>query len=80
MCNIQEISSTQEANVSSGTAFFINNRGNLLTNNHVVDGCVQSKINYFNKNYDAQLIATDKNLDLALLKADVKNDLFLKYL
>ena len=64
---------------SSGTAFFINNRGNLLTNNHVVDGCIQSKINYFDKEYDAQLIATDKNLDLALLKVDLEPKSYLNF-
>ncbi len=69
-CNMQTYDDN-ELNISSGTAFFINNRGNLLTNNHVIDGCVQSKINYFNKEHDAQLIATDKNLDLALLKVDI---------
>jgi len=79
ICNNQESSSTQEANVSSGTAFFINNRGNLLTNNHVVDGCIQSKINYFDKEYDVQLIATDKNLDLALLKVDLEPKSYLNF-
>jgi len=69
-CNMQT-SDDNELNINSGTAFFINNSGNLLTNNHVIDECVQSKINYFNKEYDAQLIATDKNLDLALLKVDI---------
>ena len=56
---------------SSGTAFFINSSGNLLTNHHVVDKCKQLKINYFDKEYEAQLIAKDKTLDLALLKVDV---------
>mgnify|MGYP001468916055 CR=1 FL=1 len=57
---------------SSGTAFFINSSGNLLTNHHVVDKCKQLKINYFDKEYEAQLIAKDKTLDLALLKVDVR--------
>ena len=57
---------------SSGTAFFISNKGYLLTNNHVVKGCSLSKITYFNKEYDAKLIATDKTLDLALLKVKIK--------
>ena len=57
---------------ASGTAFFISKKGYLLTNNHVVKGCNLSKISYFNKEYDAKLIATDKTLDLALLKVKAK--------
>jgi len=57
---------------SSGTAFFISKKGHLLTNNHVVAGCKISKISYFNKEYEAKLIATDKTLDLALLKVKVR--------
>ena len=64
---------------SSGTAFFINKKGYLLTNNHVVDGCTLSKISYKNKEYDTKLIATDKTLDLALLKAEVKPKTFLNF-
>ena len=59
-------------NGGSGTAFFVSNKGYLLTNNHVVKGCSLSKITYFNKEYVAKLIATDKTLDLALLKVKVK--------
>ena len=64
---------------SSGTAFFINKKGYLLTNNHVVEGCTLSKISYKNKDYDTKLIATDKTLDLALLKAEVKPKTFLNF-
>jgi len=64
---------------SSGTAFFISNKGHLLTNNHVVDGCKVSKITYQDKDYDTQLIATDKTLDLALLKADLRNKSYLNF-
>ena len=64
---------------SSGTAFFINNRGNLITNNHVVEGCELSKINYFDKEYDTNLISTDKTLDLALLKVDLKPRAFISF-
>ena len=51
----------------------------LLTNNHVVDGCTLSKISYKNKDYDTKLIATDKTLDLALLKAELKPKTFLNF-
>ena len=71
--------SAGEENISSGTAFFINNRGNLLTNNHVVDGCKELKINYADKEYDTKLIAKDKNLDLALLKAKIRPRSYIKF-
>ena len=64
---------------SSGTAFFINKKGYLLTNNHVVEGCTLSKISYKNKDYDTKLIATDKTLDLALLKAELKPKTFINF-
>ncbi len=72
-------SETGTSNIASGTAFFINNKGNLLTNNHVVDGCIQSKINYLNKEYDAQILATDKTLDLALLKVNLVPKSYLSF-
>jgi hypothetical protein len=64
---------------SSGTAFFVTNKGHLLTNNHVVEGCKLSKISYKNKDYDTKLIASDKTLDLALLKAELKNKSFINF-
>tara|TARA_Y100000768_G_scaffold213792_1_gene161096 strand:+ start:521 stop:1660 length:1140 start_codon:yes stop_codon:yes gene_type:complete len=64
---------------ASGTAFFINNNGYMITNHHVIDECNDnSKIRYKNKNIKAKLIAKDKFLDLALLKADVKDNNFIK--
>ena len=65
--------------VISGTAFFINKKGHLLTNNHVVEECRVSKINYFDKEYNTELIATDKTLDLALLKAKVSPKSFISF-
>ena len=63
---------------ASGTAFFIDNNGHMITNHHVIDGCKdRSQISYNNKNIKAKLIAKDDFLDLALLKADVKNTNFI---
>ena len=70
---------TSQPQILSGTAFFISLKGNLLTNNHVVEGCELSKISYKNKDYDAKLIATDKTLDLALLKADIIPKKFISF-
>ena len=75
----QEDSGSDSDSKGSGTAFFINNRGNLITNNHVVEGCKLSKINYFNKEYDTNLISTDKTLDLALLKVELKPKTFISF-
>ncbi|WP_440910422.1 S1C family serine protease [Candidatus Pelagibacter sp.] len=62
---------TNETGSYSGTAFFVSNSGHLLTNNHVVEECSVSKITYLNNEYEAQLLATDKTLDLALLKTEI---------
>lgn len=63
---------------ASGTAFFIDSIGNIITNHHVIDGCKdKSQIIYNNKKIKAKLIAKDEFLDLALLKVDVKNKNFI---
>ncbi len=65
---------------SSGTAFFIDNKGHILTNYHVVKVCKnKSKIIYKNEEIDVKLIAKDNSLDLALLKADLNNDHYLQF-
>lgn len=59
--------------VKAGSAFFINNIGHILTNAHVVNDCsTDPQINYGKKDYSTKVLATDKNLDLALLKADIR--------
>ena len=69
--------SSKKTEGSSGTAFFISNNY-LITNHHVVKGCNNnSKIIYQTNEIDAQLIAKDKFLDLALLKVDVDNDTYI---
>ena len=78
-CESALSSGDEEASGSSGTAFFINYNGYLLTNNHVVEGCKISKISYKGKNYKTKLIATDKTLDLALLKSNVRPKNFISF-
>ena len=69
----------KKSGLSSGTGFFVDNSGHILTNYHVVEPCNnKTKIIYKNKEYNAKLIAKDKNLDLAVLKVNVKNDYFIK--
>ena len=71
-CEIFPAGDNEKGSGSSGTAFFINSKGYLLTNHHVIDGCKDQKINYNEKEIDAKIIATDKSLDLALLKVDIR--------
>jgi len=65
---------TGAVSAASGTAFFVDDKGHLISNYHVVkDAKDKLKIVYKNKEIKAEVIATDKQLDLALIKVDVKN-------
>jgi serine protease Do len=56
---------------SSGTGFFVNKDGSLVTNAHVVDGCKTITIKPdIGQSVDAKIIAVDKINDLAVLKAE----------
>jgi S1-C subfamily serine protease len=69
----------KNSGLPAGTGFFVDNSGHVLTNYHVVEPCNnKTKIIYKNKEYKAKLIAKDKNLDLAVLKVNIKNDYFIK--
>ena len=69
---LKSVEKSKQPKEASGTAFFINDNGYILTNNHVVKGCKGSKIKYKNQEYSAKLISTDSTLDLALLKVNLK--------
>ena len=64
---------------ASGTGFFVDDEGHIITNYHVIAPCNnKQKIIYNNKEFNAKLIAKDKQLDLALLKVSVNNKHFIK--
>ncbi len=68
---------------SLGSGFVISPDGYIVTNNHVVDGADSIKVNLRadgngEVSYDAEVIGTDKETDLALLK--IKADVSLPYL
>lgn len=72
--------SSGSENVASGSGFFINRNGYFVTNNHVISECrSKSKITFNNQAVEADLIATDATLDIALLKVDIKPKNFLKF-
>ena len=80
-CDVDLTNSSSDTTIasSSGTAFFISKKGHLLTNNHVIDNCKNSKITYQNNDYETKLLATDKFLDLALLKVNLRNESYIDF-
>jgi S1-C subfamily serine protease len=52
----------------SGTGFIVSHAGDVITNNHVVNTCRETKIEHAGKKVQAQVIATDPGSDLALLR------------
>ncbi len=59
---------------SSGTGFGISSNGIIATNHHVIDGAkiilVKGINSDFNKSYNAKILVSDKNNDLALIQID----------
>lgn len=70
-----------ERNASaSGSGFLISKDGYVLTNNHVVEGATSVVVRLIDRReYDAEVIGTDPQSDLALLKIKEKNLPFLKF-
>ena len=60
---------------SSGTGFFVSKNGHIITNNHVIEGCKNIKTFYKSKEFDSELLASDKINDLAIIKVNVKPNL-----
>lgn len=59
---------------SSGTGFAISSNGIIVTNFHVIEGAKLIKVrgvnSDFSKTYNAKVLVTDKNNDLALIQID----------
>lgn len=56
---------------TSGTGFFVDNSGNLLTNNHVVKNCLRLTVSDRDSTHSATITATDPANDLALLATGI---------
>tara|TARA_B100000965_G_scaffold63192_2_gene48999 strand:+ start:3568 stop:4968 length:1401 start_codon:yes stop_codon:yes gene_type:complete len=55
--------------VGTGSGVIVSSDGYIITNNHVIENATQIEITTNdNKSYDAELIGTDKNSDIAVLK------------
>ena len=59
---------------ASGTGFFITQDGYILTNHHVISDASSVKVTLYNgETYDAKVIGSDEDYDIAVLKIDVIN-------
>ncbi|MFC2168787.1 Do family serine endopeptidase [Acidobacteriota bacterium] len=56
---------------AGGTGFFISDDGYILTNNHIVENAIKITVTSLQGNeYTAELIGTDPNTDIALIKVN----------
>lgn len=57
-----------------GSGVIYDTKGNILTNNHVVDGAESISVAYNGKSYDATLVGTDPSSDVAVVHVDFGDD------
>jgi len=67
-----EITGTADTFTSTGTGMFIDDKGTVLTNYHVVESCYSISIQTYDKNTYTinEVLGFDKDLDLAILSTD----------
>jgi S1-C subfamily serine protease len=66
------VQSTTGQGVASGSGFLLDSQGDIVTNEHVIDGAqnVQVRIGEQGSPVDAQIVGADTNSDVAVLKVD----------
>ena len=60
----------------SGTGFYINENGYLLTNHHVIDSCSSVWIDDGSSKIQASIIRVNANLDIAVLRVNKKTNAY----
>ncbi|GAA2789343.1 S1C family serine protease [Streptomyces showdoensis] len=69
--SIVEISASSSAGKSTGSGVIITGDGEIVTNNHVISGASTIKVQTSDgKSYDAKVVGTDPDKDLALIKLE----------
>lgn len=62
----------QSIQTGAGSGVILTDEGYIVTNNHVIDGAQSIKVSLSNgQSYDAELIGTDSQTDIAIIKIDV---------
>lgn len=59
--------------VSTGSGVIISKDGYIITNNHVIDRAETIEVVHQKRTYQAKLVGTDKNTDIAVLKIEAEN-------
>lgn len=68
---IVEITASSNSGQSTGSGVIITSDGEIITNNHVISGASTVKVQLSDgKTYNAQVVGTDADKDLALIKLD----------
>jgi putative serine protease PepD len=74
--SVVEVDSTTPSGSDTGSGFFIESNGYIMTNNHVIEAAVLAKTKIIvklsnNTQYTATVVGRDTSYDLAVLKIDV---------
>jgi len=68
--------SSQEYTAGAGSGVIITPDGFIITNNHVIEGATKLEVKLNdNRTYEAEIIGTDSNADIALLKVNTDEEL-----
>ena len=69
---VENVNPDETLEVASGTGFYVSDDGHIITNHHVIDGCMDIKVQSQGELIPTIRLAEDKQNDLALLKVSQK--------
>lgn len=64
---------TEEMPIGSGSGVIYSEDGYIITNYHVIKGADAIEVQHEKSTYEAQLVGTDPDMDIAVLKVDANN-------
>ena len=69
--SVVSVHCTLSGGMSTGSGVILDASGNIITNNHVVEGAQSISVTIEGVSYDAVVVGTDSSSDIAVLKADL---------
>ena len=69
--SVVSVHCTLAGGMSTGSGVILDASGNIITNNHVVEGAQSISVTIEGTSYDAVVVGTDPSSDIAVLKADL---------